>query len=113
MKCLECGKDFIPKRSTAKFDTPACKLKYNRKKLSQKIDKKEIPSKNISEPKKPPKDDFVPNWKRQGFKTKEEGIANIFKHLEANKQKILNAGLGEEVIFTLGDRQFVLKGKKK
>jgi len=34
MKCLYCQNDFIPKRSTARFDTPACKLAYHRKSLS-------------------------------------------------------------------------------
>jgi len=29
--CLECCKEFIPKRKTAKFCSPACRVKYNRK----------------------------------------------------------------------------------
>jgi len=29
--CLECGDEFIPQRKTAKFCSPACRVKYNRK----------------------------------------------------------------------------------
>jgi hypothetical protein len=35
MKCLECDKEFTPKRSTAQFCSPYCRVKYNRKKLAE------------------------------------------------------------------------------
>lgn len=41
--CEYCGKEFVAKRSTARFDTPACKLKFNRKQsIDTELEKNEL-----------------------------------------------------------------------
>lgn len=35
MKCIECDTVFEPKRKTAQFCSPYCRVKYNRKKLAE------------------------------------------------------------------------------
>ena len=54
--------------------------------------------------------DFTPNWKLLGWK-EEERFKKIFDYLYAHKENIIKLGFSEEVIFTLGKQQFILKGK--
>ena len=52
-----------------------------------------------------------PNWKRLGLKSKEEGMMYVIKHLFKGKDSIIARGFSPEVVFTVGENQFILKGK--
>ena len=52
-----------------------------------------------------------PNWKYLGLKSKEEGIAHVMNYLFKYKDAIIARGFSPEVRFTVGDNQFILKGK--
>lgn len=59
---------------------------------------------------------FEPNWKREGFGSKEEAMAHVLQCLYDNKKKILSHGLGKpgekvETSFSYKGRLFTLRGK--
>jgi len=125
MKCLNCQKEIISKRSTKKFCGNACKLAYHKKDLSvSKVvpvsvskdtvndtvtlsvskpvtDKKLVfTTESVEERIKMYKDlypnsGFVPNWVAHGFNSKEEAIKNAIKAVTKN-QGIINMGLGND-----------------
>lgn len=81
MKCSVCGKEFEAERSTARFCSGSCKLKSHRgisvtsTPLSVTKDVTVTPvsvTEQISVTDIRPS--FMPNWKRNGFKTKEEAM---------------------------------------
>lgn len=56
-----------------------------------------------------PNQGVVANWKKQGLKSKEEGLAHILKCLVKDRDKLLGVSKkhkqwSEEVVFWLGDR---------
>lgn len=111
MKCIQCGKEFISKRSTAKFDTEACKKAYQR---SGTISGTEplagqdlnVPVKNedVTVNDTPKEKSFTPNWKRQ-FKSKREGMLAAMVMLGEN-----DALDGQ--VFHLGDTTWLAKKRK-
>ena len=54
---------------------------------------------------------FTPAWKLQGWKDQGEAFKRITDYLFAHKDNIIKLGFSEEVVFTLGDTQIILKGK--
>lgn len=52
---------------------------------------------------------FIPNWQRQGFKSREEGMANVLKRLFKDKDRILKHSISKEAVFYLGDRKILEK----
>lgn len=59
------------------------------------------------------KSDFIPNWKSLGMESSQEGMMHVMKHLFECKDAIIARGFSSEVVFTLGENQFILKGKNK
>ena len=55
--------------------------------------------------------EFVPNWKLLGLKNIGEGFKLIADHLMKHKDNIIKVGFSDEVVFTLGKHQIILKGK--
>lgn len=55
---------------------------------------------------------MMPNWVRNGLRTKKEALAHVLDMLQANRERILSHGLDGELTFTLGNDVFELKGKK-
>ena len=53
---------------------------------------------------------FTPNWKLLGWK-EEDKFKKIFDYLFAHKDNIIKLGFSEEVLFSLGNQIFILKGK--
>ena len=98
MKCLNCQKEFISKRSTAKFDTVKCKLAYHRGlSVSEESDtvKKEVVRDNS----------FTPNWKRKGYASAHEGILATMAALAQNSSL-------EGQVFHLGNVSFEVRNSK-
>ena len=52
-----------------------------------------------------------PAWKQLGWKSKVEAWKKIIDGLFKHKDSIINRGFSEEVPFTLGKHQIILKGK--
>lgn len=57
------------------------------------------------------KPDFIPNWKSLGLKSPQEGMMHVIKQLFKDKDSIIARGFSSEVPFTVGDTQYILKGK--
>lgn len=59
--------------------------------------------------------DFIPNWVKKGFKSKEQVLEHVIDTLKGAKEKILSRGLGDEpeVVINVGDKQTILKEDKK
>jgi hypothetical protein len=55
MKCIECDTVFTPKRKTAQFCSPYCRVKFNRKKLAEDGDPSVEFEPQLPEPVKPAK----------------------------------------------------------
>ena len=45
---------------------------------------------------------YIPNWKRIGLKSREEGMVNILRQLEKDMAKILSHSTNGEAVFILG-----------
>jgi len=121
--CSQCGKKFQSPVSRSRFCSPACRVKYFRsqKKKGEEVTKLAVKGVRDSKGEKitvktsfrSVDKTFVPNWKRNGFKSKEEAMGHIIDCLFKNKKRILNAGVTDEVVFTYQNRVIRLKGKKK
>jgi hypothetical protein len=75
IKCKECHKEFEPSRADAMFDTVACRVAFNRNTKRNKGD--ESVTDNVT-------DNFIPNWKRIGLKSKDEAISKALADLALN-----------------------------
>ena len=51
---------------------------------------------------------FIPNWKRLGKKTREEGVAYILDYLKKCEKTILKGSLTNSATFMLGDIVFTM-----
>ena len=98
MKCIQCNKEFEAKRSTAKFDTAACKKAYQRGISGTKPLAGQVNSVPLT--KEP---EWIPAWKRNGFKSKEEALNFVIATIEDRAKH--NALLGSE-----GEASWFVKG---
>ena len=108
MKCLNCQKEFISKRSTAKFDTVKCKLAYHRGlSVSDSVSKPLSVSEESDTVKKEVARDnsFTPNWKRKGYASAHEGILATMAALAQNSSL-------EGQVFHLGNVSFEVRNSK-
>ena len=97
MKCIQCHKEFEPKRADAKFDYPNCRKAYNRSHVTDNVDVTD----NVTD------NSFTPNWKAR-FDSKEHAIEGMLKSLELNREAILKHGVDQTATFILGDKIFTL-----
>lgn len=51
---------------------------------------------------------FLPNWKRLGLSSKEEGLARVLKQLDKDSKKITSHSSSQQAVFFLGDRVITL-----
>ncbi len=120
--CKQCGGSFQAKRSTAKFCSSACRVAFKRdqeKKITETtkafVKHKRVHKKEGTEETLDVKVDyqpgFTPNWKKKGFKNKEEAIAHIFNCLHEKRKKILSKGVSEETPILWGNKIFRLTKK--
>lgn len=54
---------------------------------------------------------FKPAWEYLGLKSKEEGLMHAVKQLFKDKDHIVSRGFTDKVVITVGDTQYILKGK--
>lgn len=54
---------------------------------------------------------MIPNWKRIGFKSQEEGIAHILTYLKKNEGSLAGSGFGEATI-QYGNLTLMLKATR-
>ncbi len=123
--CIQCNANFEAKRSTAKFCKPAHRVAFKRAKDQKKEGQIKKLAKKVTEgvPKVEIKDEvviplfkekeekferdrgFVPNWKRAGFKSKDEAMVKAISDI---------AGLGypNTLILWKGEA-FILNATKK
>ena len=113
-----CNKPFDSTRKDAKFDSAKCRVQYSRvtDNVTDNIpmpvtDKLNVTDKNTT---------FIPNWKRNGFKSKDHALAHALKTIEKNAKNIMKHGIDldgvkQPITFQLKGRQFTLteKGFKK
>jgi len=121
--CSQCGKKFQSSVSRSKFCSPACRVKYFRSQKRKGEQVTKIAVKNVKDAKgekttvktsfKPVDKTFTPNWKRLGYKNKEEAVGHVIDCLLKNKKRILDAGVSNEATFTYQGYTIKLKGKKK
>lgn len=50
----------------------------------------------------------IPNWKRLGLKSRQEGIAYVLNFLKQNEKGIIKRGIDTFTMITVGNYQFML-----
>ena len=99
MKCLNCKKEFEPTRTDARFDSAKCRKSFNRD------NKRDIPPSDVTDNVTDNSPEFIPNWKRNGFKSKDEGLAKAMADLASNPTL-------EEQIFYVKNKSFQIKKRR-
>lgn len=54
---------------------------------------------------------FTPNWKVNGLSSPQEGILKVIQYLFKNQDHIIKLGFSSELPITVGETQYILKGK--
>lgn len=54
---------------------------------------------------------FIPNWVRQGFKSKEDCMVHVLSFLKQNEGHIIATGVTDEITIQYGNTILYLKGK--
>ena len=120
-----CGIEFKSRYSTSKYHTDTCRKKYVREREKRKKEQVKKFSKRKGDLKKvkieietkttylKKGDKFIPNWKRHGFKSKEEAMIKIIGDITAlGFPNTVVTGKGES--FTLNpSKNLIFKRKKK
>jgi len=116
LTCIQCKKKFQSPVSRSKFCSPDCRIKYFRlqKRKGEEITKLAV--KGVRTEKKEVvtvKSSFTPNWKRNGFKSKEEAMAHVIECLFENRKKLIDASVSGEAVFTYQNHIIRIEGKRK
>lgn len=56
---------------------------------------------------------FIPEWKRNGFKSKEDAIKGVLKYLVKNRKKLVGKSLTGTAEFQIGGKTVIIDGKTK
>lgn len=112
--CLFCSKDISHLSIKSKYCSTKCRVAFSR---IHKAEKEVAPVVTIDEKLCSGCDGtdcragFVPNWKRAGFKSREQAVKSILEMLLDDQESIIGRGFSEELPITLGDTQVILRGK--
>jgi hypothetical protein len=125
--CIQCGKPFQAKRSTAKFCSPKCRVAYKRakdakkegqvKKLSKKVTTKlpKVPVEDTSIKEEEVEDvRYIPNWKAAGFKNKDEAMIKAISDIAGlGYPNTLIVWKGEAFFLNATKKPVVIQKKRK
>ena len=102
--CKNCNKEFKSSRPQSKFCSANCRVTFGRSKIQKKEDKVieltdrgDRPIIETPATSNPDKKKFIPNWKRSGFKSKEDAVLHAIGMLMEKSKALKKHGLTDSV----------------